>query len=89
MVAVTYGDARVPGAGAAAKDATTTTAARAEAAAPRKSWLVRLFDAIVEARMQQARREIRMYTRLMPYTVDEHGRRMLKTAMNDAPYGGW
>lgn len=87
MVALTYGDARVPSADAAAK--TAPAVARAETAAPRKHWLVRFFEAMIAARMKQAEREIRMYTRLMPYTVDEHGNRKLKTEMNDTPRGGW
>ena len=63
MVALTYGDARVADA-----DTAPNEAAKTAAAAPRKAWYVRLFDAMMEARMQQAQREIRMYTRLMPYT---------------------
>jgi hypothetical protein len=87
MVAVTYGVAGVPAVDTAANN--TPKIARAETAAPRKHWLARLLDALIEARMQQARREIRMYTQLMPYTVDEQGRRQLKTEMNDMPFGGW
>jgi hypothetical protein len=82
MVALTYGDARV---GTVDSAPTTKTAAPA---APRKAWYVRLVDAIIEARMQQARREIRMYTATMPYIIDENGNRKLKTEMN-APAGGW
>ena len=52
MVAVTYDVARVPASKAAPK------AARAETAAPRKPWYVRSMDALIEARTQQARREI-------------------------------
>jgi hypothetical protein len=85
MVALTYGDARVSGVDTAPKAATRT----AIAAAPRKPWLSRLFDAMIEARMQQARREIKMYTGLMPYTVDAQGNRKLKTETHDMPFGGW
>ena len=83
MVAVTYGVARVPTAAPAAK------AARADAAAPRKSWFARVLDALIEARMEQARREIRMHTQLLPYTFDERGNRLIKTDSGDMPFGGW
>ncbi len=82
MVAITYGVARAPAVDAAAQ----TTAA---AAAPRKHWFLRLVEAMMAARLQQAQREIRMYTRLMPYTVDEKGNRKLKTQTGDMPFGGW
>ena len=82
MVALTYGDARVGSVDTAPKAAATAVAA------PRKHWFVRLFEAMMEARMQQAMREVRMYTRLMPYTVDENGKRTLKTG-TDMPAGGW
>lgn len=82
MVAVTYGAAR------GAVD-TTAKSGRAEIAAPRKNWFARFIDAVIESRMRQARREIRMYTRLLPYTVDEHGNRHVKTDTGDMPLGGW
>ncbi|MGH6728269.1 MAG: hypothetical protein ACREB8_17260 [Pseudolabrys sp.] len=82
MVAVTYGVARLPTAEPTAK------AGRAEAAAPRKRWFARLMDALIESRMQQARREIRMHTGLLPYTLDERGNRLIKTAFGDIPFGG-
>jgi len=83
MVAVTFGVARV----AAVKAAPKT--ARAQTAAPRKRWYVRLFDALIEARMEQARREIRMHTRFLPYTFDERGNRLVKTETGNMPFGGW
>ena len=52
MVAVTYGAARV----AAGK--AEPQAKRADTAAPGKSWFARFVDALIESRMQQARREI-------------------------------
>jgi hypothetical protein len=82
MVAVTYGTARV-----AARKA--VKAARAEAAAPRKRWYVRLMDALIESRMQQARREIARHSHLLPYTLDERGNRLVRTGANDMPFGGW
>ncbi len=87
MVAVTYGVGRVPAVEATRKFA--PKAGRAEAIAPRKSWFVRLMDAMIEARMQQARREIRMHTNLLPYSFDERGNRLVKTESGDMPFGGW
>jgi hypothetical protein len=84
MVALTYGDTRAVSVDTAVKDA----AKAAVTAAPRKNWFARLLDAMIEARQQQARREIRMYTQLMPYTIDDKGHRILKTEMN-TPFGGW
>ena len=87
MVAVTYDAARVTAADPAAGPA--STAARAETAAPRKTGFARFMDAMIEARMQQARREIRMHTGLLPYTLDERGNRLVKTGTGDMPFGGW
>ena len=83
MVAVTFGVARVPTVEAAQKTG------RAETAVPRKSWYARFLDAMIESRMEQARREIRMHTRLMPYTLDDHGNRMVKSETGNVPFGGW
>ncbi len=82
MVAVTYG---VAGVGEAA----SPKAVRAADAAPRKGLLKRFFEALVESRMEQARREIRMHTRLLPYTVDAEGNVRIKTASDTMPAGGW
>jgi len=91
MVALTYGDARVPSIDTATQAATKTAApaVRAETAAPRKHWFVRFFDALIEARMKQAEREVRMYTKLLPYTVDENGNYKPGSATNETPRGGW
>jgi hypothetical protein len=83
MIAVTYGLARVPAVKAAPK------AERAETNVPRESWFVRFFNAMAEARMAQARREIRMHTRLLPYTLDARGNRLVQTKSGDMPFGGW
>lgn len=82
MVALTYGDARLGNADSAA---TTETAAPI---APRKAWYARMFDAMVEARMQQARREIGMYARLAPYMFDQNGNLKHKSE-TESPAGGW
>ncbi len=83
MVAVTYNVARVPAV------ETATKPARADSPAPRKSWLIRFFDAIVEARIAQAERQIRMHMHLLAYTLDERGNRLVKTRSGDMPFGGW
>lgn len=54
------------------------TARVAVGAAPHKSFLARLIDAMIEARTQQARREIRMHTQLLP-----------KPQAEELPFGGW
>ena len=81
MVAVTYGDARFVPTKPAAKPV------RAEAAAPQKGWFTRFMDALIEARMEQARREIRMHTQLLPYGFDERGNRLVKSGSSDMPFG--
>ena len=83
MVAVTYGVVRVSTAEPAAK------AARAKIAAPGKSWFARFMDALIESRMQQARRELATHIHLLPYSLDERGNRLVKTGSGDMPFGGW
>jgi hypothetical protein len=78
MVAVTYGVARVPAAEAAAANA-----------APRKSFLARVMDALIESRMQQARREITRHIQVLPYSFDERGNRLVKIGKTEMPFGGW
>jgi hypothetical protein len=79
MVAVTYDVARVP---AKARKA-------ADKAAPRKSWFARAMDALIDARMQQARREIARHIHLLPYSLDDRRNRLVKTGSKDMPFGGW
>jgi hypothetical protein len=81
MVAVTYGVARV----AARK---TAKAGRAKQAVA-KSWLARLMEALIESRMQQARREVARHAHLLPYTLDERGNRIVRIGAKDMPFGGW
>jgi hypothetical protein len=82
MVAVPYGVARVSAEPAA-------KARRAEGAVPRKSWFARFMDALIEARMQQARRELATHIHLFPYSLDERGNRLVRTGSGDVPFGGW
>jgi len=80
MVAVTYGAADVP-AKAAGKIAAK--------AAAQKSRFARFMDALIEARMQQARREIERHIHLLPYSLDDRRNRLVKTGSKDVPFGGW
>jgi hypothetical protein len=82
MVAVTYGVARVPVVEAAAKTE------RKEAAAPRKRWFARFIQAMMDARLEQARRELRMHTQLLPYSFEERNSRLVKTRPGDMPFQG-
>jgi hypothetical protein len=61
MVAVTFGDARI---------------AAGESTAPGQSLFARVFKAMIEARAQQARRELRTHTQL-------------KSQTEELPFGGW
>lgn len=81
MVAVTYGVSRVRGAKTRAKAAPKATT--------HKSFFVRLVDALVETRMQQAHREIVRHAHLLPYSLDERGNRLIKVGGKDMPFGGW
>ncbi len=80
MVAVTYDAGRAPAVAVAGKK---------ETAAPRKGFFARLMDALIEARMAQARREIALHLNLLPYSLDERGNRLVKTGSHDMPFGGW
>jgi len=73
MVAVTYGVGRVSAAGISAAD--IPAAKSADAGAARKPWYARLLDAMIESRMQQANREIRMHMHLLATRPDERGNR--------------
>jgi hypothetical protein len=77
MVAVTYGT-RVP-----VSEAPVTTSAA------RKSFFARVMDALIEARMRQARREIARHVAMLPYRLDERGNRLVKIGKTEMPLGGW
>lgn len=59
MVALTYSEAPA----ATATKSVAKTAPAAEVQAPRKPFLARFLDAMMEARLKQAQREIRLYSR--------------------------
>ncbi|MFN3659514.1 MAG: hypothetical protein ACK4UO_19890 [Pseudolabrys sp.] len=72
MVALTYG----------------VLAPAAPAATPRKSLFARFMDALIESRMERARREIRRHIHLLPYTLDERGNRLVTTRSGAVPFDG-
>lgn len=78
MVALTYGDTRV--ATPDVKTATTT--------APRQGFFARLLAAMMEARMRQAEREIRLYAPrlVLPAQYDADGNLRMDA---NTPRGGW
>lgn len=87
MVALTYGDTRVSG--VETKTATKTASKNATAAAPGKTWLARFFAAMMESRMRQAEREIRLYARLLPPLHVEQAELPFQDVTKDSPRGGW
>jgi hypothetical protein len=87
MVALTYGDTRVSG--VETKTATKTATTNATTAAPGKSWFARFVDAMMESRMRQAEREVRLYARLLPPPHVEQGELPFQDVTKDSPRGGW
>ena len=59
------------------------------AAPARKSWLSRFFDALMESRMRQAEREIRLYAPMWAPLHDEQTELPFRSASDDTPRGGW
>ncbi|MDO8878151.1 MAG: hypothetical protein Q8M24_10790 [Pseudolabrys sp.] len=74
MVALTYGDARV----ATPESKIATKIATGTVASPRPSFFARFLAAMMEARMRQAEREIRLYA---PH--------VLPLKDKDSARGGW
>lgn len=83
MVALTYGDTRVSGVD------TKTATTNAATAAPGKSWFARFLAAMMESRMRQAEREIRLYARLLPPLHVEQGELPFQDIGKDQARGGW
>ncbi len=79
MVAVTYGVTRVP-----AAEATE----RAQIAASHKSIFTRFMEALMESRLQQARREIARHAHLLPHVRDEHGNVLINFDLDEILPGG-
>lgn len=76
MVALTYGDARIATPESKIASATKTTAGTVTA--PRRTWFARFLTAMMEARMRQAEREIRL-----------HAPHVLPLTSKDSARGGW
>ena len=85
MVALTYGDTRVSG----AETNTATKTATKTAAAPAKSWFARFLTAMMESRMRQAEREIRLHARLLPPLHVERSELPFQDVTQESPRGGW
>ena len=79
MVAVTYGVTRVP-----AAEATE----RAQVAAPHKSIFTRVMEALMESRLQQARREIARHAHLLSHARDEGGNLLIDFDLDEMLPGG-
>jgi hypothetical protein len=88
MVAVTYGVSRVR-AGRTSTKTSKTSAKAADKAPPQQNFFARVFDALVESRLQQAHREIMRHSHLLPYSLDERGNRLVRLGGKDMPFGGW
>ena len=63
MVALTYSEAPAVAPAKAPAKVAAKTAPAADVVAPRKSFFARFLEAMMEARMKQAQREIRLYGR--------------------------
>ena len=78
MVAVTYGGARTA----------APAAVKAKTGKKGKSFLARMFDAVADAQMKRAERELALHRHLLPH--DFVLQRSLWSRNNDQePFGGW
>ncbi len=77
MVALTYD------AGTARNAEAAPAAAREAKVAPRQGWWKRAYDSLVESRMAQARREIRLHLPPEAYA------RLMRQDTDNKPFGGW
>jgi hypothetical protein len=96
MTALTYGKIRVP-----TPESETATRVAAKAApkkpvvteAPRQGFFARFLAAMMEARLRDAERDIRLYAPriapLLPELRREEAKRRLDAAGGDTPRGGW
>jgi hypothetical protein len=92
MTALTYDDTRVstPESKIATKIATKAAPKKSVVTeAPRQGFFARLLTAILEARLRQAEREIRLHTRLLPRVRGEQAESPSKSTGSDTPRGGW
>jgi hypothetical protein len=79
MVAVTYGATRVP---------TAESAERAQAGASSKSLFTRFMEALMESRLQQARREIARHAHLLSHARDARGNLLVNSDLDEMLPGG-
>jgi hypothetical protein len=79
MVAVTYGVTRVPAA---------EIAERAQAAASHKTFFTRFMEAMMDSRLQQARREIARHAHLLSHARDERGNLLIDFDLDEILPGG-
>jgi hypothetical protein len=79
MVAVTYGVNRLPAAEAAE---------RAQVAASQKSLFTRFMEALMESRLQQARREIAKHADVMSHARDARGNLLIDFDLDQILPGG-
>jgi hypothetical protein len=84
MVALTYGDGRV-------SSAETKTSVRNATipVTPAKSRFARFLAAMMESRMRQAEREIRLHARLLPPLHIERAELPFQDVTAETPRGGW
>lgn len=79
MVAVTYGAPRVPAADAIE---------RTQVTASDKSIFTRFMEALMESRLQQARREIARHAHLLSHARDERGNLLIDFDLDELLPGG-
>lgn len=79
---------RMPGADRARREAAgrVPSADRARTAATGKPWYRRLLDALIAARMEQARREAGRYAHYLPYSLDRQDDRIVKADKRSLPF---
>ncbi len=78
MAAITYGDVRLPAPAPVFKSGRAKT----------KGLFARFMDALIESRLEAARREISLHRTLLPYTFDERSNRLVKLGHDAMPFGG-
>ena len=79
MTAITYGS-HAPAHGATAEKTSAKTVA------PKRGFFGRLWDAVVEARLQQAMREIHLHRHLLPAEFEIAGNRIIYKNEDQLPF---
>ena len=77
MVAVTYGASRAPAA-----------AERVRVGSPHKSLFTRFMEAMMESRLQQARREIARHAHVLSHARDANGNLLIDFNLDETLPGG-